>query len=137
MRSLIFALTLMGIGGVAVGQDAQARNPSIENTIEQQIEAFQVNDFAKAFEYASPTIQGLFGTSENFGAMVQNGYPMVWRPKDLRFGELRQIEGNLWQQVIVIDQAGQVFALDYMMVEVKGDWRIAAVQMIPPPEVAV
>lgn len=137
MRSLIFALTLMGIGGVAVGQDTQTRNPGIENTIEQQIEAFQVDDFAKAFEYASPTIQGLFGTSENFGAMVQNGYPMVWRPKDLRFGELRQIEGNLWQQVIVIDQAGQVFALDYMMVEVKGDWRIAAVQMIPPPEVAV
>ncbi len=137
MRSLIFALTLMGIGGAAVGQDAQTRNPNIENTIEQQIEAFQVDDFAKAFEYASPTIQGLFGTSETFGAMVRNGYPMVWRPKDLRFGELRQIEGNLWQQVIVTDQAGQVFALDYMMVTVKGEWRIAAVQMMPAPEVAV
>ena len=46
--------------------------------INGQIEAFQRDDFNAAFSYASPGIQGIFGTAERCGQMVRNGYPTVW-----------------------------------------------------------
>ena len=68
--------------------------PGIELTIEGQIEAFLADDFSSAFTYASPNIRELFGSAERFGAMVRNGYPMVWRPDEFRFLELREIDGR-------------------------------------------
>ena len=43
-----------------------------------------------AFDYASPTIRGIFGSPDRFGAMVQQGYPMVYRPSEVRYLERRE-----------------------------------------------
>lgn len=136
MRSLMMASALAAfLSGAVWAQEVQAPNAGIEKTIRSQIDAFQQDDFGAAFEFAGPGIQNMFRTPENFGAMVRNGYPMVWRPEDLRFGDLRDIGGALWQKVIVQDGAGRTYVLDYRMGEYEDGWRIDGVQILPAPEV--
>ncbi|MFN4193958.1 MAG: DUF4864 domain-containing protein [Tabrizicola sp.] len=129
----LFALLL----AVSLALPAKAQEGPIRETIQRQIEAFRADDFARAFTYASPTIKRLFGTPENFGAMVRNGYPMVHRPAQVEMGELREIAGNLWQRVRIVDQSGRAWALDYMMIETPEGWQINAVQILPAPDVGV
>ena len=126
MRRLLLALSLSA--GLASG--AFAQNAEIEANIAAQIQAFKADDFATAFTFASPNIQRLFGDPDNFGAMVRNGYPMVWRPADVRFLELREIAGNLWQKVMITDANGRIHLLDYQMIQQDGGWKINGVQLL-------
>ncbi|WP_170756378.1 DUF4864 domain-containing protein [Ruegeria lacuscaerulensis] len=126
MRRLLLALSLSA--GLATG--AFAQNAEIEANIAAQIQAFQADDFATAFTFASPNIQRLFQTPEIFGVMVKRGYPMVWRPSDVRFLELREISGLLWQKVMITDVDGRVHILDYQMVQRENGWKINGVQLL-------
>lgn len=137
MRKTILGLVVgASFAGAVWAQDALMPNPQIEGTIQGQIDAFLLDDFVGAFTFASPSIRSMFRTPENFGAMVRNGYPMVWRPKDVRFGPLRTMDGALWQQVLVQDEIGRNYVVEYQMVEVSGVWRIAGVQVVPLPDVS-
>ncbi|MGR3515401.1 MAG: DUF4864 domain-containing protein [Paracoccaceae bacterium] len=122
--------------GQAVAEEVQPRVTGIEDTITAQMDAFMKDDFAEAFTYASPNIQGLFGSSERFGQMVRNGYPMVWRPGDVQYLELRDIAGNLWQKVMIRDQKGGTHILDYQMIETSEGWKINGVQILAKPDVS-
>lgn len=126
MRRLLFAVSLSA--GLASG--AFAQNAEIEANITAQIQAFKADDFSTAFTFASPNIQRLFGTPENFGVMVRRGYPMVWRPADVRFLELREVAGALWQKVMITDSDGRVHILDYQMVQQGSGWKINGVQLL-------
>lgn len=117
-------------------QDVQPPDPAIESVIRRQMDAFLADDFAAAFEFASPSIRNMFRTPENFGAMVRNGYPMVWRPGDVQFGDLRDLSGALWQKVIVTDADGRTHVLDYRMQMQDGQWRISGVRILPQPELS-
>ncbi|WP_102106915.1 DUF4864 domain-containing protein [Oceaniglobus roseus] len=106
-------------------------DPGIEAVISQQMEAFKAEDFDRAFSFASPTIQGVFGSSERFRNMVVTGYPMVHHPQEVQFLELRSIGGQVWQKVLVKDAAGVYYALDYQMVQSpEGGWQINGVQLL-------
>ncbi|HLQ20309.1 MAG TPA: DUF4864 domain-containing protein [Tabrizicola sp.] len=131
MRNGLYAALLAACLALPAG----AQEAPIQQTIQSQIEAFQADDFARAFTFASPTIKGMFGTPENFGAMVKNGYPMVYRPAEVEMQDLREVAGNLWQRVRITDQAGAGWLLDYMMVETAEGWQINAVQILPAPDV--
>ena len=122
--------------GVAQAQDALPPDAGIEATISAQIDAFLKDDFAEAFTYASPNIQGMFGTSDRFGQMVRNGYPMVWRPGDVQYLELRNVGGALWQKVMIRDQQGGMHVLDYQMIETSEGWKINGVQILRAPGVS-
>ncbi|GAA6191612.1 DUF4864 domain-containing protein [Phaeobacter sp. NW0010-22] len=132
MRHFIFAVLL----SVGLYAPAHAQGTEIEANIRAQIEAFQADDFDSAFSFASPTIQQVFRSPENFGAMVKNGYPMVWRPAELRFLDLRDVAGQLWQKVMITDAKGHVHVLDYQMVNLEGIWKINAVQVLEAPGIA-
>ncbi len=123
--------------GLGLALPASAQEDPIQDVIESQIEALRADDFDRAFSFASPTIKGMFGTPENFGLMVKDGYPMVYRPSEVDMQELREIAGNLWQRVRVVDQAGKTWFLDYMMIETPEGWQINAVQILPAPEIGV
>jgi hypothetical protein len=112
-----------------------AQEEPIQKTIQSQLDAFLKDDFATAFSFASPMIKGIFGTSENFGMMVTQGYPMVHRPSAVKMLELRTVAGNLWQRVMITDAEGRTHLLDYMMVETLEGWQINAVQLLPSPDV--
>ncbi|NOD35055.1 MULTISPECIES: DUF4864 domain-containing protein [unclassified Ruegeria] len=133
MRRLLLALSLSA--GLASG--AFAQSAEIEANIAAQMQAFKADDFATAFTFASPNIQRLFGNPDNFGAMVRNGYPMVWRPADVRFLELREIAGSLWQKVMITDGNGLVHILDYQMVPLESGWKINGVQLLSNSDPAV
>jgi Domain of unknown function (DUF4864) len=128
MRRFIACLAL----AVTFATVAQAQEEPIRETIQNQLDAFQADDFARAFTFASPTIKGIFGTPENFGAMVTQGYPMVYRPDTVTMLELREVAGGLWQRVMITDQAGNSHMLDYEMIETPEGWQINAVQLLPP-----
>lgn len=135
MRSLFFAL----IASVALIQAVPAQttdSAGIEATIQSQLDAFLADDVTTAFGFAAPGIQGMFGTPENFGMMVQRGYPMVWRPADVQYGDLREEGSEMAQRVIITDNEGRVHVLEYRLVDQGGQWRISGVQIIDAPGVA-
>lgn len=115
----------------AFAQDAGA----IEDVIGRQLQAFNDRDMQGAWQYASPNIQGIFGSPDNFGMMVQRGYPMVWDNVDVQFLELREIAGLLWQRVMIRDARGDLHVLDYQMIQTDTGWQINGVQLLPAPEV--
>ncbi|WP_171233000.1 DUF4864 domain-containing protein [Ruegeria sp. HKCCA4812] len=126
MRRFLLAVSL----SVGLGSGAFAQNAEIEANISAQIQAFKSDDFATAFTFASPSIQRLFQNPDNFGAMVRNGYPMVWRPSEFRFLELREIAGALWQKVMITDENGRVHILDYQMIPLEDSWKVNGVQLL-------
>ena len=136
MRTGLYSVLLAAVLSVqGLSLPAAAQEAPIQSTIQSQIDAFIADDFAKAFTFASPTIKGMFGTPENFGAMVKQGYPMVYRPAEVQMMDLRDVAGNLWQRVRITDQAGRGHFLDYMMIETPEGWQINAVQLLPAPDV--
>ena len=135
MRFLLFALVaILGLGQGLRAQEAP--NPEIEATIQGQIDAFLEDDFAKAFTYAAPGIQGIFGTPEVFGMMVKRGYPMVWRPQDVQFGDIEAEPGGMAQKVIIRDREGTTHVLLYHMQDQGGQWRIGGVEILALPGVS-
>ena len=123
-------LIVTAVGAAIVAAwPALAQEEPIQSTINSQIEAFRAEDFATAFTFASPNIQGMFRTPENFGSMVVTGYPMVVDPAQVDMMDLRFIGGALWQRVRITDRRGQAFLLDYQMIEGPEGWLINAVQL--------
>lgn len=127
MRSVLFA----GVSVFLLAFPAIAQREPVTEVIGSQIAAFLNDDAETAFTYASPSIRRIFGTSERFSQMVRQGYPMVWRPAAVRYLQLREVAGNLWQRVMVTDASGAVHLLDYQMVKTERGWKINAVQLLP------
>lgn len=104
-------------------------NDEVRSVISSQIDAFLEDDFVTAFDFASPMIQGMFGTPERFGAMVRNGYPMVWRPADVEFLSTEDRDGAVIQNVRITDGTGRLFLLEYEMIETEDGWLINGVRV--------
>lgn len=130
MRLKLCGLLLATVMALPAFAD-EARNPAIEATIQGQITAFLAEDVTAAFGFAAPNIKGIFGSAENFGAMVKQGYPMVWHPTAVRMLELRNVQGSFMQRVLVTDDAGRSHVLDYQMLETAEGWQINGVQLLP------
>ncbi len=150
---LAMALAL-GLGGALVGAAAPvapalaqaaerggAEAAELRATIEGQLQAFLAGDVATAWGYASPGIQGLFGSAQNFGRMVEQGYPMVWAPSEWRFGTLapEATPGGprLRQSVILRDASGALWVADYLMMRTPEGWRIDGVSLRRPEQAGV
>jgi hypothetical protein len=133
LARMMAALVLVLMLGLA---PARAQDRGIEQTITQQLEAFKADDVGAAFDFASPNIKNIFRTPENFGAMVRQGYPMVWRPGEVTYLEQREIAGAIWQKVQIVDGAGRVHILDYQMIQTAEGWQINGVQLLKQPDVA-
>ncbi len=136
-KRLVGILALALWAGIAAAPAQAQDSGAIRSTIGAQLDAFNQDDVDAAWQHASPTIRRLFGTPENFGAMVRQGYPMVWRNREAKFLELREIAGDWWQKLMIRDAEGARWILDYKMIETPQGWRIDAVTIIPAPEVGV
>ncbi len=103
--------------------------------IAEQLELFQQGDFASAFDHASPVLRDQFGSAGNFGAMVRQGYPMVWQPQGWRFAGT---EAQPHREIVDIeDAAGRLHRLEYQMIRTEAGWKIDGVRMLPSPEMSV
>lgn len=109
---------------------AMAQEAPIQSTIAAQLDALKRDDYDAAFTFASPNIKGIFGSAENFGRMVREGYPMVHRPSAVKMLELREVAGGLWQRVLITDAEGRGHVLEYQMIETAEGWQINAVHLL-------
>lgn len=134
MRRLCLGFVLAVLVAVPAGAQSGGKT-AIEGVIQGQMDAFSKDDVAEAFRFASPNIKRIFGSSENFGMMVQQGYPMVWKPANIRYLDLREIDGQMWQKVMVTDASGAIHLLEYAMILVDGVWQIDGVQLLQAPQV--
>ncbi|MDF0603501.1 DUF4864 domain-containing protein [Psychromarinibacter sp. C21-152] len=133
MRSAVFGAVLaLGLAGSVAAQEGD-----IQAVIDSQLEAFLAGDVAAAWSHASPAIKEIFRTPENFGRMVREGYPMVWRPAEVRYLDLESRAGQMVQRVLIADQSGALFTLEYFMVETENGWQINAVNVLKAPAPAV
>lgn len=131
MRILILAAFLWTQAAGAFSQ--QVHNLQVEAVIARQIEAFQSGELESAFGLASPAIRDIFETPQKFAVMVRRGYPMVWEPEAFRFLDLREIDGKLFQLVVIEDKQGRFHLLHYEMLQVGEEWRINGVQLVREP----
>ncbi|UWR22036.1 DUF4864 domain-containing protein [Sulfitobacter sp. S190] len=133
MKTILGALAILPLSFTPAVADQSA----IKGTINSQFEAFKTDDFETAFTFASPTLQRLFQTPQNFGRMVTQGYPMVWRPAQVQYLELREDVGVFFQKVMITDQSGGLHVLEYRMQQTENGWRISGVQILDAPGASV
>jgi hypothetical protein len=134
-------ILMMSWGAPALAQDtppaAQVEQLPLQDIIRQQLDAFNARDVDLAWTFASPMIQGMFGNPGNFGVMVSEGYPMVWDNSAAKFMAQREVDGRIYQQVMVQDTNGALHVLEYAMIQTAQGWKIDGVSVLPPPDVGV
>jgi hypothetical protein len=134
IRILRAALAALMLAAAPAAADDAAE---IRAVIQRQLDAFGADDWAAAFEHASPGIQGIFRTPEGFGRMVRGGYPMVWRPCRVEVGPLEQGPNGPVQIMRFRDADGADYVAAYSMTLVDGRWRIDGVHIQRVPDASV
>jgi len=110
-----------------------AEDPSsllIQGVIEQQLKAFNADDYPSAYRYASKHIQSKFALDE-FKAMVQTGYPQIARSLRTSFGDITFSEDSV-HAVAHVDVTGAdhvTVQAQYRMVLEDGSWKIDGVML--------
>lgn len=128
MKPIYAILLAFGLNVGAVQADP------LEDVINGQLEAFNARDADRAFSHASPMIKRLFGTPENFGKMVAQGYPMVWDNEFVRFLDRRVETESVYQRLLMRDANGIPYILDYKMILNGEIWQIDGVDILPVPQ---
>ena len=131
---IALGLTALGpVGGLATAAEAPlapADSQAIHDVISDQLDAFRHDDGARAFSYASPMIQGKFGSADIFMQMVKTGYTPVYRSHDVQFQGLIVEDGVPIQRVRMIGPDGLPVIVIYMMQrQPDGTWKINGVMM--------
>ncbi len=129
MRVHVIALVLAHFlaGSAAYAEDGQ--RVGILDVIGSQLNALQRDD--AAFAFASPDIQAMFGTPDNFMKMVAEAYAPVYRPGKFTFLDLVEKNGRLVQRVLFTGPDGkQVLALYMMARQSDGSWLIAGCVLV-------
>ena len=110
---------------------AGLRSRAIRGIISGQIEAFQRDDGAAAYGYASPTIQGLFPDIDRFMAMVRQRLP-AGLPAEV--GDLRPVvedSAGPEQRVFVTGPDGRNWVAVYsLQKQPDGSWRINGCMLV-------
>jgi len=121
---LLFTLVFIFIGNsFAITTDEENEIKSIVN---QQLEAFQNDDFEKAYSFASPTIKKMFSSPEVFRKMVIGGYQAVYRPQSIKMGSVEIIKGVTTLKVYLVDPNGEFVTANYLMEKQEnGEWLIS------------
>lgn len=126
---LITILTSLLLLFVPLQPSAAEPDDSIQAVIADQIAAFQKSDVERAFTHASPNIQRIFETPSRFGRMVEQQYPMVWRPARYEWLKIVDTQFGPVQVVLFEDQSGGLHEAGYLMEQVDGVWRINGVKL--------
>ena len=125
---VIFAGVLTAAFTTSLAQaDETADRQQSRAVIEAQLEAFKQGDAPKAFSYATPNIQTIFGDADTFMKMVRDGYDMVYRPTSVRFVKFETDGMNALHAVQMIDHQKTLWNV-YYLVEKRpdGTWKISS-----------
>lgn len=126
MRLAVIALVLLCLAPLARAETSAADKAQFQAIISRQISAFQADDGAAAFGFASPDLQAKFGSATVFMDMVRSGYAPVYRPRSVEFRAVVEHDVGPEQQVFVIGPDGRGYIAHYMMErQPDGSWRIS------------
>nr|WP_298686372.1 DUF4864 domain-containing protein [uncultured Dongia sp.] len=122
----IIASLFVGTGGAAADPASDADKAMFQQIISAQMSAFQADDAAGAFDFASPDLQAKFGSAATFLEMVKSGYAPVYRPRTVEFRDIVEHDIGPEQRVFVIGPDGRSYIAHYMMEkQPDGSWRIS------------
>ena len=126
MKKILAAFLIIMLSTASVSSN----ETEYQKVIRSQIEAFSNDYMETAFEFASPSIKSIFGNYIRFGSMVRQGYPMVFRQKNLTFKETKSKNSVAFQNVLIEDLSGDLHLLRYRLILLKGSWKIAGVEFL-------
>jgi Domain of unknown function (DUF4864) len=140
MMSKLFAIAVsiimfVGLASAQSGDDATA----IQNSIANQLQAFQTQNDGAAYSYAAPNVTTIFPTVDGFIAMVKRGYDPIYNNTKFRFGKLGiDSLARPAQRVLITTASGKTYEAIYAMEkQADGSWKIAGVQLQEVPGVGV
>ena len=108
-----------------------ADEKSVRSVVEAQLAALAKDDAAKAFSYAAPNVRKAIGTASRFLSMVQNDYPVVYRPASVAFLKPEGDGDDVVQRVQMQDASGNAWLAIYSLQRQKGNlWRITGCAVI-------
>ena len=111
----------------AHAQISEEKTFAVKKTVQGQLAAFAADDAKLAFSFAAPGIQKLFKTPDNFMSMVQQAYPVVYRPANILFLKAKVLDSVAVQPVRLWDQVGDVWLAAYDLErQADGRWLITA-----------
>ncbi|HTR85402.1 MAG TPA: DUF4864 domain-containing protein [Reyranella sp.] len=114
---------------------SDADRSAIRDVIQGQVDAFKRDDGERAFGYASPNIQRMFGQADVFMDMVRQGYQPVYRPRVFDFDRIVTLNGQPTQEVHVVGPDGRRVNAFYPMTRLPdGTWRIDGCYLQAPDE---
>jgi len=130
----VLALLIMPVAALAQSPTPADRE-AFQRIISEQIEAFRVDDGARAYGYAAPAIRHIFPSPDIFMAMVQRGYMPVYRPQSLRFGDAGiDPAGHPIQRVMIVGPDGLAYEAVYTMQrQPDGTWLINGCALVRVP----
>lgn len=137
MRKLVAALLLLtGLAGsgaqAAVEVIGEPDASAIRTVIEAQLAAFERDDALAAFAFASPAIRRAFVSPDGFLGMVRELYPVVYRPRTVRFLPPRRVDDQPVQVVEMSDREGVVWMAIYRLQrQIDGAWLIDGCALVP------
>lgn len=129
---ILLALALFAAPPASAEPASAADTKSVRGIVEAQLAAFAADDAKRAFSYAAPSIRAMFGSAEQFMAMVRGGYPVVYRPASVTFLNPEWVQGQLVQGVHLTDASGALWLAIYRL-ERQADksWRISGCEVQP------
>ena len=99
----------------------------VKKVISSQLLAFKEKNIKRAYSFAAPNIKRQFSNSENFGLMVRNGYPVIWRPKSYKFVKFSTNGKRSVQRVLFRSTTDALLTYDYLLERFSSEWMIAGV----------
>ena len=108
-----------------------ADEKSVRSVVQAQLAALAKDDASKAFSYAAPNVRKAVGTASRFLSMVQNDYPVVYRPASVAFLKPEGDGDEVVQRVQMQDASGNAWLAIYSLQRQKGNlWRITGCAVI-------
>lgn len=125
---VFFAAGLAAAFGASMANATEATDQKESRAvIEAQLEAFKQGDGPKAFSYAAPSVQTMFGDAETFMQMVRKGYDVVVQPASVRFVKFETDGMNALHAVQMIDRQKTLWNVYYVLQKrPDGTWRISS-----------
>ena len=109
----------------------EADAKAVRQVVEAQLAALAADDAVKAFSYAAPNVREAVGSAKRFLAMVQRGYPVVYRPATVAFLKANGKDDDVIQRVQMVDAEGESWLAIYSLQRQKNrSWRITGCSVV-------
>ena len=104
----------------------------IQRIINLQLRAFERNDEAIAFSYATADTRKYFGSPRQFMEMVRSGYGPLLKHSSREFLEAANVGGLIIQPVKFLTTDGDIVVARYTMErQADNEWRIGGCELVP------